>query len=164
MGECLSSCVPRALAAGASAGGSAYWPMFTLFVLSISQLPTYTTDSLTPFRALTVPFPVARRMMPPPIFWAELWRSRHHHDQQEGHWVWFNGAVVGDFEAHLAAEATVAEYVGRGGRVMAGAETAKAVAAEEAADTKMLATAAKVLAASAKVRLWWRRPRPYRYK
>jgi hypothetical protein len=113
---------------------------------------------------LAVPLAVARRMMPPPIFWAELWRSQHRHGQQEGHRVWLDGAVVGDFEAHLAAEATVAEYVGRGERVMAGAETAEVVAAEEAAAAKMLATAVEVVAASAKVRLWRRRPRPYRYK
>ena len=89
---------------------------------------------------------------------------QHRHGQKKVHRVWLNGAVVGDFEAHLAAEATVAEYVGRGGRVMAGAETAEVVVAEEAAAAKMLAAAAEVVAASTKVRLWWRRPRPYRYK
>ena len=48
--------------------------------------------------------------------------------------------------------------------VLAGAEKAEVEAAEEAAAAEMLATAAEVVAASAKVRLWWRRPRPYRYK
>ena len=71
---------------------------------------------------------------------------------------------MGNFEAHLVAEATVAKYVGRGGRVMAVAKTAEVVAAEEVAAAEMLATAAEVVAASAKVRFWWRRPRPYRYK
>ena len=89
--------------------------MLTFVVLSIFQLPTYATDSPTPFRVLAVPLAVARRMMPPPIFWEELWRSRHRHRQQEGHRVWLDGAVVGKFEAHLADEATVAEYVGRVG-------------------------------------------------
>ena len=60
---------------------------------------------------------------------------------------------MGNVEAHLAEEATVAEYVGRGGRVIAGAETAEVVAAEEAAAAKMLASAAEVVAASDNVRL-----------
>ena len=78
--------------------------------------------------------------------------------------MWLDGSVVGNFEAHLVAEDTLAKYVCRGGQVMAGAETAEVVAADEPAATKMLATAADVLAASAKEGLWWRRPRPYRYK
>ena len=110
-----------------------------------------------PFRILAVPLAVAQRMIPPTTFWAELWRSRYCYGQQEDH-------LVGDFEAHLAVEAIVAEYVGRGGPIMAGAEKAEVVAAEEAAAAKMLATAAKAVTASSKVRLWWRRPRPYRYK
>ena len=89
---------------------------------------------------------------------------QHRHGQQKGHWVWFDGAVVGNVEAHLAEEATVAEYVGLGGRIMAWAETAEVKAAEEAAAAGILAAAAEVVAASAKVRLWQRRPRPYGYE
>ena len=62
--------------------------------------------------------------------------------------MWLDGSVVGNFEAHLVAEDTLAKYVCRGGRVMAGAETAEVKAAEEAADAKMLATTAKVVAAT----------------
>ena len=68
--------------------------------------------------------------------------------------MWLGGAVVGDLEAHLAVDATVAEYVGRGDRKMAGAETAEAVAMERATTTKRLATAAEVVVVSAKVWLW----------
>ena len=78
--------------------------------------------------------------------------------------MWLDGAIVGNFEAHMVAEATVATYVGRGGWVVVGAEKAEVVAVEEAAAAGMLDTAANVVAASAKVRLWQQRPRPYRYK
>ena len=71
----------------------------------------------------------------------------------KGHWVWLNGAVVGAIEAHLAAVAAVAEDVDCRGRVMAGAATAKIMAAEEAAAVKILAVAAEVVAAPAKARL-----------
>ena len=44
--------------------------------------------------------------------------------------VWLNSTVVGNFEAQLAAESTVTKHIGRGGQVMAGAETAEVVAVD----------------------------------
>ena len=82
----------------------------------------------------------------------------------QGHRVWLDGAVVGAIEAHLAAVAAVAEDVDGRGRVMAGAATAKIMAAEEADAVKILAAAAEVVAASAKTRLWRWRQKAYRYQ
>ena len=76
--------------------------LLTFCVLSvlISQSSTYAIDSPTPVRVLALPLTVTWRMMSPPIFWAELWRSPHHHGQHKGHWVWLDGVTVGGYEAH----------------------------------------------------------------
>ena len=78
--------------------------------------------------------------------------------------MWLDGGVVGNFEANLAAEAPVAKYIGRGGRVMNWDETTEVVAAEEATEAGMVATAAEVVKTPSKMRLWQQRPRQYRYK